>query len=137
MNFELPVPNDCLIHHPTRPFHCVWILQPKTFRKCLFLNPELQFILQESNFHNQPQHKRMKKMIGKIKKKFRINLIKPCKSLKLVISYGSYLAKRCTCQYHGIRYLVSPEMEFGNKYQSILGRLNVRQSVTKRSRTDD
>ena len=48
---------------------------------------------------------------------FRINLNKPCKSLKKELSCCPYVAKRCTCQYHGIRYSVCPETEFGNKYQ--------------------
>ena len=51
-------------------------------------------------------------------------LNKQCKSLKKILSYSFCVSSKHIYQYHGIRYSVSPEMEFGINTNQLLGKLN-------------
>ena len=95
-------------------------------RKSLFLISLVQVLCKIHDQCCQNHPKRPKLVSTRINKTFRINLIKPCKSLKDLLSYFSYDSYSRTCQYHGIRYLVCPEMEFDIFCELILGRLNVK-----------
>jgi hypothetical protein len=111
---------------------------PNESRNYLFLNPVFRPALKVTNPLDTTDISGKNRITAKIKKKFRINLIKPCKSLKKVISYCPDIAKRSkrsTRQYQGFRYSVSPEMEFGHN-ELILGRLNVKQFASKQARCD-
>ena len=122
-----------LIGHYLKLFLYFLLRLPKVSRNYLFLNPVLRPALIVINPLDTRETCRKNKFAAKIKEKFRINLIKPCKSLKKVISYPPDIAKRSkrsTRQYQGFRYSVSPEMEFGSN-ELILGRLNVKQFAPK------
>lgn len=124
--------------HYSGLFLSSFLRPPKKSRNYLFLNPVFLCALMVVNRLDTIDISWKKGFVAKIKKKFRINLIKPCKSLKKVISYSPDIAKRSkrsTRQYQGFRYSVSPEMEFGNN-ELILGRLNVKQFASKQSRLD-
>lgn len=118
---------------------------PKTLRNYLFLNPVLRPALNVINRFGTYRISSKNRNETKIKEKFRKNLIKPCKSLKKVISYCLDFAKRSTSsrstsksstrQYQGFRYSVSPEMEFASN-ELILGRLDVKQFASKQARYD-
>ena len=112
-----------------RLFSSFSLRPPRMPRKYLFLNPVIHFAIYSSTSINLRHYKWMSRITKKINDIFRINLIKPCKCMKKVISCCSYDTKRTSCQYHGIRYWVRPEMEFGNRYQPLLGWLNVKQST--------
>ena len=129
MNNELLILLVWISRHLYRPFSSFLLRPPQNPRKWLFLNLVLQFEKYDLSHLNLHYYIHAKRMVGKINAIFRINLIKPCKWLKKVISCSPYDPKRSTCQYHGIRYWVRPEMEFGKRYEPILGRLNVKQST--------
>ncbi len=107
---------------------------PVTRCKWLFLKNLASYTRQDIIRLIQRQQNVLKFVSLRIHDIFRINLIKPCKSLKKVLSCLSYVSNRCTCQYHGIRYSVCPEMEFGIYYQLILGRLNVKHTTPRKCR---
>ena len=95
------------------------------YHKLLFLKILLQVLSNIRRNRVQICFQGLESVSTRISETFRKFLIKPCKSLKDLLSYLSYVSNRCTCQYHGIRYSVCPEMEFDIFSELILGRLNV------------
>ena len=142
MKYQLPGDREIIfphvIGHYIGRFSALSVQVPGGPRNYLFLNPVLRPGLKVRNCMDTLLIRKKNRFKAKIKDKFRINLIKPCKSLKKVISYSPDIVKRSrrsTRQYQGFRYLVSPEMEFGS-HELILGRLNVKQFASQQARCD-
>ena len=134
MNYEFLIALEGIALHIYRLFSSFLHRSPRKPRKHLFLNPVIPFSISDSTSIKLQYNHQIGRIIKKINDIFRKNLIKSCNCLKKVISCCSYDSKRKTCQYHGIRYWVRPEMEFGNRYQPLLGRLNVKQSTSRQCR---
>ena len=133
MNYVYLRPQSWKFHDLYRQFFLASPFPLRLACKLLFLIPIRQ---QFNKAPKQPNPRRYWLTEGaliSIHHIFRKSLNKPCKSLKKELSCLPYVAKRCTCQYHGIRYSVCPEMEFGNKYL-IFGIMNVKQSKSRKCR---